>query len=59
MSRLALGRRGPLFIFYQDLFTEDGESVVEAEVCVACLEHGRLTRGLPLVEAFKKYLPEE
>ncbi len=59
VSRLALGRRGPLFIFYQDLFTEDGEPVVEAEVCVACLEHGRLTRGLPLVEAFKKYLPEE
>lgn len=59
VSKLALGRRGPLFIFYQDLFTPDGVPVVRAVVEVACLEGGRLSRGLPLVEAFKKYLPAE
>lgn len=58
VSKLALGRRGPLFIFYQDLFKEDGSPVVSAVVEVACLESGRLTRGMPLVEAFRKYLPE-
>ncbi len=59
VSCLALDRRGPLFVFYQDLFTVDGAPVVRAVVEVACLENGRLTRGLPLVEAFSKYLPEK
>ena len=59
ISKLALDRRGPLFIFYQDLYTESGAPVVTAEVEVACLEGGRLSRGLPLEEAFKKFLPEK
>ena len=59
VSKLGLGRRGPLFVFRQDLFTEDGQPVVRADVEVACIENGRLTRGLPLVEAFGKYLGDK
>lgn len=59
ISKLSLDRRGPLFVFYQDLFLPDGRPVVRATVEVACIENGRLTRGLPLVEAFAEYLPKE
>lgn len=56
ISKLGLSRRGPLFIFAQDIFTPDGEPVVRADVAVASLEHGRLGRGQAIAEAFKDYL---
>lgn len=56
VSKLGMERRGPLFIFIQDIFTPDGTPVVRADVAVATLENGRLTRGDVLAEAFKDYL---
>lgn len=56
VSRLAVARRGPLFVFVQDIYTPDGRPVVKATVEVATLENGRLTRGDVLFEAFKQYL---
>lgn len=56
VSKLGISRRGALFIFAQDIFTPDGEPVVRADVAVATLENGRLSRGQKLAEAFKDYL---
>ena len=56
VSRLAISRRGPLFIFRQDIFTPEGEAVVRATVDIASVENGRLSRGDALAEAFKDYL---
>lgn len=56
VSKLGISRRGPLFIFRQDIFKPDGTPVVLARVEVACLENGRLSRGEKLAEAFEAYL---
>lgn len=56
VSKLALGRRGPLFVFFQDIYTPEGDVVVKARVDVATLVDGRLSRGEVLFEKFKKYL---
>lgn len=56
VSRIALFRQGPIFVFRQDIFTPEGEPVVHAMVDIVCLENGRLTRGERLAEAFAKYL---
>ncbi len=56
VSKIALYRQGPLFVFRQDIFTPDGDPVVHAMVNIVCLEDGRLTRGERLAEAFKDYL---
>ena len=57
VSRLALRREGARFVFVQDIYTLPEElPVVRAEVTVVCLEHGRLTRGDILAQAFADYL---
>ena len=56
VSCLNISRRGPLFVFEQDIYTPDGQPVVEGIVEVACLENGRLSRGSVLAEAFADYL---
>jgi acyl-CoA thioesterase FadM len=53
---LNITRRGPKFIFQQDLYKEDGTPVLKAEISVACIENGQLTRGEILAETFKNYL---
>lgn len=58
VSKIALFRQGPLFVFRQDIFTPEGEAVVHAIVNIVCLENGRLTRGESLAEAFRSYLPQ-
>jgi|GEM_PF-99843 len=50
-SRLWIERKGPRFIFHQDIFTPTGQLAVSALVCVVALEHGRPTRGDSLAEA--------
>ncbi|MDE6653747.1 MAG: acyl-CoA thioesterase [Muribaculaceae bacterium] len=55
-SCLNISRRGPLYIFQQDIYTPDGEAVTKARVSIACLRNGLLTRGDELSEAFAKYL---
>lgn len=56
VSKIALHRQGPLFVFRQDIFTPEGEPVIHALVDIVCLENGHLTRGERLAEAFAKYL---
>lgn len=56
VSKLSLSRRGPLFVFRQDIYTPDGEPVVKATVDIASFENGRVSRGERLAEAFAKYL---
>ena len=52
VSRLNISRRGPVFVFQQGIFTTDGKVVAMADIEVATLENGRLTRGDVLAEAF-------
>lgn len=56
VSKLSLSRRGPLFVFRQDIYTPDGEPVVKATVDIASFENGRVSRGERLADAFAKYL---
>lgn len=56
VSKLNIRRRGPLFVFEQDIYKTDGTPVVLAKVSVATIENGRLTRGEALAEAFKGHL---
>lgn len=56
LSCLRVSRRGPLYVFDQDIFTLDGAPVTRARVSIACLRDGRLTRGDELAPAFAKYL---
>ncbi len=56
LSCLTITRRGPLYVFHQDIFTLDGEAVTRAKVSIACLKDGKLTRGDELAQAFAKYL---
>lgn len=55
ISKLNVGRKGPLFIFYQDIYTPDGRVVVKAKVKVATLVNGKLSRGEELFSHFDKY----
>ena len=57
VSKIALYRQGPVFVFRQDIFKPDGTPVIHALVDIVCLEGGRLSRGERLAEAFKAYLP--
>ena len=56
VSKLNIRRRGPIFIFDQDIYKTDGTPVVLAKVSVACIENGRLSRGEVLADAFKNYI---
>lgn len=58
LSCLNISRRGPLYIFQQDIYTPDGEPVSKARVSIACLNAGRLTRGDELAVAFANYLTD-
>lgn len=56
VSCLNISRKGPQFVFKQDIYTSDGKAVTTATVYVACLKDGQLSRGEELAEAFKNYL---
>ncbi|MDE6436650.1 MAG: acyl-CoA thioesterase [Muribaculaceae bacterium] len=56
VSRLNLRRRGPVFIFNQDIFTPDGQPVVRAVVEIVSFENGRISRGELLAKVFADYL---
>ncbi len=59
VSRLALHRRGPVFVFRQDIYTPDGTPVIKATVDIACYQNGRLSRGDALAEVFADYISEQ
>lgn len=56
ISKIALARRGPVFVFTQDIFTPDGQPVVRATVDIVSFENGRISRGERIAKAFEKYL---
>lgn len=56
LSCLNLTRKGPLFIFEQDIYRPDGELAVHGIVKIACLLHGKLSRGDELAACFEQYL---
>lgn len=56
VSKLSISRRGPVFVFRQDIFTPAGEPVVRATVDIVSFENGRLSRGEVLAKAFEKFL---
>lgn len=56
VSCLRLERRGPRFIFHQDILKPDGEVVTEGVVTVVVLKDGKLSRGDELAAVFKKYI---
>ena len=56
LSRLWIERKGPRFIFHQDIFKKDsGERVVSADVTIACMINGSIDRGDDLVAHLAKY----
>ena len=56
MSHINLERKGPRFIFYQDIEKENGDLVIKAVVTIVALKDGKLSKGEEIAEAFKKYL---
>lgn len=56
LSCLNLERRGPRFVFSQEIFRLSGESVIRAEVTCVVLNNGHLSKGDELAEYFKDYL---
>ena len=56
LSCLNLERKGPRFVFYQDILKKDGEVVVKAVVTVVILKDGKLSRGDELAGLFSKYI---
>lgn len=56
ISKLNLHRRGPVFVFRQDIYTTDGQPVVKAIVDIVSFENGRISRGERLAEAFAEYI---
>ena len=55
-SALNLERKGPRFIFHQDILNSNGEVVTHADVTVVMLKNGKLSRGDEVAELFKLYL---
>jgi hypothetical protein len=55
-SCLNLSRKGPRFVFQQDIYNQRGEVVVKAIVSVVTLENGRLSRGEALAKVFAQFL---
>lgn len=58
LSRLWIERKGPRFVFYQDLFRKTDEvPVAKAVVTIVCMDKdGRINRGDELAERVAKYL---
>lgn len=56
ISALNLKRKGPRFIFEQDIMKPDGTVVTSAMVTCVMLKDGKLTRGDEVASLFAKYL---
>lgn len=56
VSCLRLERKGPRFIFHQDILKSDGELCVHAVVTVVVLKNGKISRGDDLAKVFSKYI---
>ena len=56
ISCLNISRRGPRYIFQQDIYRSDGAPVVKAKVTIVIIHNGRPTRGDELLPHFGPYL---
>lgn len=56
LSCLSIERKGPKFIFRQDILKQNGDIAAEAVVTIVVLKDGKLSRGEELMEYFAKYL---
>lgn len=56
ISCLRLERKGPRFIFHQDIIRSDGEMCAEGVVTVVMLKDGKLSRGDELAKVFGRYI---
>lgn len=56
LSCLRLERKGPRFIFHQDIIKPNGEIVAEGVVTVVVLKDGKLSRGDELAAVFSKFI---
>lgn len=56
ISCINLERKGPRYIFYQDIYKANGEKVIEGIVTAVILKDGKLSRGNEIAEIFEKYL---
>ena len=55
-SCLRLERRGPRFIFHQDIIKSNGEVCAEGIVTVVVLKNGKLSRGDELAAVFGRFI---
>ncbi|MDE6668248.1 MAG: acyl-CoA thioesterase [Muribaculaceae bacterium] len=56
LSCLRLERKGPRFIFHQDIMRPGGDLIAQGIITVVVLKDGRLSRGDELAAIFKKYI---
>lgn len=56
ISCLRLERRGPRFIFHQDIMKSDGTMCAQGTATVVELKDGKLTRGDALMAVFSRYI---
>ena len=56
VSCLRLERRGPRFVFHQDILKSNGEISAQGIVTVVVLKNGKLSRGDELARIFQKYI---
>lgn len=59
VSCLNIRRKGPRYIFQQDIYRIDGATVVKAQITIVILHDGKLSRGDELQEAFGPYLTDD
>lgn len=55
-SCLNIKRKGPRFIFYQDLIKDNGEFILKAIVTIVAIKDGKLSKGDEIAKAFEKFL---
>lgn len=56
ISALSLERKGPRFIFHQDILKENGSLVTTAIITCVMLRDGKMSRGDEIAELFKAWL---
>lgn len=56
ISCINLTRKGPRYIFHQDIYREDGAPVLKSLITIVILKDGKISRGDELKEAFGPYM---
>ena len=56
VRKIEVERRGPRFIFHQDIIKSNGEVCAEGIVTVVVLKNGKLSRGDELAAVFGRFI---